>query len=32
MNNELANAAAVLALAGLVVYLSLWPYMTEGDE
>ena len=32
MSNDLANAGAVLALAGLVFYLSLWPYMTGGGE
>jgi len=32
VNNDLANAGAVLALAGLVFYLSLWPYMNGGGE
>lgn len=32
MNHDLANAGAILALAGLVVYLSIWPYMTGGEE
>jgi len=32
MNQDLANGGAILALAGLVVYLSLWPYMTGGGE
>lgn len=32
MNNDLANAGAVLAIAGLVFYLSLCPYMTGGGE
>jgi hypothetical protein len=32
MTNELSNGAAILALAGLIVYLSLWPYMTGSDE
>lgn len=32
MSHELANAGAVLAIVGLVVYLSLFPYMTGGEQ
>jgi hypothetical protein len=31
MTHDIANGGAILALAGLVIYLSMWPYMT-GDE